>query len=260
MKKFLFISLIISSLSVAAGEDIFSRSLKGHSSSGGTYIVIGARGGPQATWLFNKNMIDDDAIKYKFSGGGYGGLMLGLHLTEMVAINGECLISSYSRKIASNIDTISWTSKVNLTYLEFPVLLHLDFEGFKYMELGVKFGNLKSARVTIDPDPTGFSGDRKQDYSKSNTALVFGWGTGLWGSGGLLLSTGVRITYGLGDIISDEGGRGDQYVTITDPSNPKSYQKTNIITAAFHLSLDFDLGWMMKSSCGRNYKFVLFQH
>lgn len=262
MKKFLIPGLLLLSVLSFAGEDLFTKTLKGKKSSGGeTYIVIGARGGPQATWLFNKNMIDDDAIKYKFSGGGYGGIMLGLHLTEMFAINGECLFAGYSRKIASNIDSLDWSSTEKLSYLEFPVLLHLDFEGFKYLELGVKFGNLKGAKVAYDPDPANVSSnDMKKYYSKGNTALVFGWGTGLWGSGGLLFSTGIRLTYGLDDIISDEGGRGDQYVTLADPANPKSYQKTNIITAAFHFSLDFDLGWVVKSSCGRNYKFTLFKH
>ncbi|MCC7301843.1 MAG: outer membrane beta-barrel protein [Bacteroidia bacterium] len=262
MKKLLFLLFSAFFLNAAAGEDLFLRALKGKKSSGGnTYIVIGARGGPMATWFFNKNVIDDDGIQQKFSGGAYGGGMLGLHLTEMVAINGEFLFASYNRKWASGIDTLSWTSRTNLKYMEIPVLLHLDFEGFKYLELGIKFGILNSAKESFDSDYLSYSNeDVKKYFSGNSKALVFGWGTGLFGSGGLLLSTGVRLTYGLDDIISDEGGRGDEYYPMADPTKPKSYQKTNLITAAFHLSLDFDLGWVVKSSCGRNYKFTLFQH
>jgi hypothetical protein len=224
------------------------------------WIVLGARANVANTWLLNKNMMNDKSLKYKPSFGGSGGIMLGLHLTEVFAIEGECLYSVYNQKLASN-DSISWTSKTSLAYIEIPVMLRFDFENFKYLELGVKFGILNSAKYSASfPDfPQGdvTNEDVKKAYDK-NTSIVFGWGTGVWGNGGLLISMGVRLGYGISDIISDEGGRGDDYYL--GDGTKKSYQKTNTASAALHLNIDFDLGWFVSSNCGRNHKFVLFGH
>jgi hypothetical protein len=93
---------------------------------------------------------------------------------------------------------------------------------------------------------------------KGNKAIVFGWGTAIWGNGGLLTSLGIRLTYGLDDIISEAGGRGMDYYM--SDGTKKSYQKTNTATVSLHMNIDFDLGWFMSSSCGRTHKFVLFNH
>ena len=227
---------------------------------GQQWIVLGARANVANTWLLNKNVMNDSRYKYKPSVGGCGGIMLGLHLTEVFAIEGECLFSAYSQRMASG-DTLKWTSKTNLAYIDIPVMLRFDFENFKYLELGIKFGILNSAKYTYNnedfPAFNQSNVDIKKSYDK-NTSLVFGWGTGIWGDGGLLISLGVRLGYGLSDIISTDGGRGNDY--ILGDGTKKSYTKTNTATAALHLNIDFDLGWFMSSSCGRSHKFVLFGH
>jgi hypothetical protein len=200
-------------------------------------------------------------MKLKPSFGGGGGIMLGIHLSEVVAIEPECVYQIINQKYASKVDSNAWTSKKSLGYLEFPILLRFDFESFKYLELGVKFSTLKSATDSYDYGSLG-SGTVPNDinnYSKPNTSLIFGWGTGLWGNGGLMINFGIRATYGLSDIISDLGGKGLNYHP-SDGSAQTTYQKTNTATIGFHFNIDFDLGWFMSSSCGRSHKFVLFQH
>lgn len=227
------------------------------------WITVGARGTFNSTWLMNKNMMHDKGLKYQPSFGGSGGIMLGFHLSTIVAINVEGLYSQYNQKMKSAIDSLKWSSKTTLNYLEFPVLLHFDFENFKYLEFGVRFGILNSAKynATFDDFPAGneTNKDVKKNYESNTTGIVFGWGGGIWGNGGLLISGGIRLTYGLSDIVSDEGGKGDDYYTLKD-FKKESYTKTSTATIGFHLNADFDLGWMVKSSCGRTHKFVLFSH
>ncbi|HEY4482357.1 MAG TPA: outer membrane beta-barrel protein, partial [Candidatus Brocadiaceae bacterium] len=209
-------------------------------------------------WMLNKNQMKDKNLRYLASFGGTGGIMIGLHLSTVVAINGELMYAAYSQKFRSGVDSIDWTSNTNLSYLEVPVLLHFDMNDFRFLELGVKFCMLQSARERFNSDVIDMDDKAaKPNYEKNNTALVFGWGTGVWGNGGLLVSGGLRLTYGLSDLVSELGGKGQNYL---GSEGLKSYQKTNTATVGFHINMDFDLGWFSKSSCGRNYKFTLFSH
>ena len=101
----------------------------------------------------------------------------------------------------------------------------------------------------------------KNNFEKSNLALVFGWGGAMWGDGGGLVNLGIRLTYGLSDIISIAGGKRQDYYAFSDgiTATPKSYKPTNTATIGFHLTYDFDLGWWLHDSCKRKYKFFLFK-
>lgn len=233
-------------------------SFAGKQDIGGQYFIVGARGTFNSTWLYNKNQFNDKGIKYKPSWGGSGGIMFGLHYIRWGSVNVEALYSSFSQKLSSGIDTIAWTSRTNLAYWEFPVLLHFDYnnEKFKYIEAGIKFSSMYSASV----QPALPNYDIKKNFEKQNISAVFGWGAAFIGQGGMLINLGIRLTYGLSDIITNAGGKGKDYLPLADGMNaqPKPYTPTNIATIGFHLSIDYDLGWFLYSGCHRKYKFFLF--
>ncbi|HEY6161665.1 MAG TPA: porin family protein [Bacteroidia bacterium] len=238
-----------------------------HGKKGGDqWLCGGIRAGAVNTWLMNKNMMNDKGLKYQPSFGGTGGLMLGFHFSEWGAIEVEGLYALYNQKFksASSVDSLAWTSKTSLTYLEFPILLHFDTQNFKYIEVGVKIGMLNSAKGTFDyPKYAALdyaNKDIKADYNKMNTAIVFGWGTGIWGNGGLLMNMGIRLTYGIADIVNQAGNLGGNYHPVDNTSTVKEYMPTNTATISLHMNMDFDIGWFMTSSCGRSHKFVLFGH
>lgn len=254
MKKLLS-ALLILTLTIPA-----SATMPKKRGGGSQYLTCGLRGTFNNTWLLNKNMLDDKGLKYQPSFGGSGGIQLGFHLSHMVAINVEGLYSVYNQKMKSAIDSVSWNSRTSLAYIELPVLLRFEFENFKYLEFGVKMGFLNSAKSDFTSGNINLTGtDVKKNYEKNNTSLVFGWGSGLYGSGGMLINFGIRLQYGISDIVSDAGGKGNPYYSTKDGTK-MDYQKTNIVTAGLHLTLDFDLGWFMSSNCGRSHKFVLFNH
>lgn len=243
-----------------------SGSLLYRKKGGDQWIIIGARGTFNSTWLLSKNQLNDKGIKYQPSFGGSGGIMLGFHYSEWGAIEVEALYSLYNQKLASKVDSMNWSSKASLAYLEFPILLHFDTQNFKYIEAGIKISSLSSAKGTFDfssSSTLSYSNkDIKENYEKSNLAVVFGWGSGVWGNGGLLVNLGIRLSYGLSDIVSTVGGKGKDYYAWGDGLNAKAkpYTKTNTATIGLHMNIDFDLGWFMTSNCKRSHKFVLFGH
>lgn len=254
MKSFsLIIFFTITSLQLFAQQSI-----------GNQYIVVGARGTFNSTWLLNQNQLNDKGIKYNASWGGSGGAMLGFHYTEWGSVNVEALYTTMNQKLSSNIDSIGWTSKTNLTYLEFPILFHFDTKSWKYVEAGIKISTLLSAQGSYASSKNSLLNysdrDIKNNFEKPNFAIVFGWGSAIWGTGGLLIHAGFRLTYGLSDIVSTAGGKGNDYLPFDGSKILKAYTKTNTATIGFHISMDYDLGWIMSNSCKRKYKFFLFEH
>ena len=230
---------------------------------GNQWIVTGVRGTFNSTWLLNQNQINDKGLKYKASWGWSAGAMLGVHYTEWGAVCVEGLYSTLSQKTTSNIDSMGWTNKTNLTCYEFPVLLHFVPKEFKYIEVGVKISTLANAKGTYSSSLLNYSNqDIKSNFEKSNLSLVLGWGGAMWGDGGGLVNLGICLTYGLSDIISTGGGKGQDYYKLSDgiTAAPKSYKPTNTATIGFHLTYDFDMGWWFHDSCKRKYKFLLFKH
>lgn len=251
--RLLIITLVFVSLQTFAG------------SKGGEnmWFTIGARGTVNGPFLINKNEYHDKGIKHNFAIGGAGGAMIGFHFNEWGSINVEGLYSYYSRKLISGVDSMKWNHSTGLTYLEIPILFRAEWN-FKYVEGGVLIGSLLGATASYSNDkyPAGnYDGkDIKDNFSKSNTALVFGWGTNMMGDGGLMLSLGVRMTYGIADIVSDLGGKGKPYSPADGSATKPGYLPTNTATVGIHLSLDFDLGYFVSSNCGRKHKFSLFGH
>ncbi|MGQ0829221.1 MAG: outer membrane beta-barrel protein [Bacteroidota bacterium] len=237
---------------------------KGKNKKNEQWVTVGARGTVNSTWLLNSNLLKDRGVAYQVSWGYDGGIMVGYHFTTLAALNIEATYASYSQKLESAVDSNKWNNKSTLTYLEFPILLHFDFENFNHLEFGVKLAMLQTAKGSYTGEKTPLGNYSNQNiipnYSKNNTAIVLGWGSGIWGEGGFLLSAGIRLSYGLADIISAVGGKGQEYLTYSSPQQKQSYKKTNTATIGIHLNLDFDLGQVFSSNCGRSSKFFLFEH
>lgn len=225
------------------------------------WVILGLRATANSTWLYNQNQFNDKGIRYQASWGWSGGAMLGLHYTSWGAICVEGLYSTIAQKQKSGIDSIPWSSRRDLSYLELPVLLHFVPKEFSYIEVGVKLATLKKATGTYSSPDLNFSKQNAMgDFEASNTSIVFGWGNALWGDGGGLVTMGIRLTYGITDLVA--AGRGNNYYALQDGQEAaaKSYKSTNSATIGFHFTYDFDMGWFMYNDCKRKYKFFLFKH
>src|SRR5207249_2199116 len=100
MKRILILAIALCfAVSGMAGELTL---LPKHKKGGDQWIVIGARAGINSTWLLNQNMMADKGIKYKASFGGGGGIMLGIHLSQVVALEVEGLYSLVNQKLANS--------------------------------------------------------------------------------------------------------------------------------------------------------------
>jgi hypothetical protein len=254
-------------------KKIFSFENLGNKGQNEQWIDVGLRIAPASTWMINGNMMQDKNISYKASFGFLGGAKLGFNFSEVVAINIEGLYDRFNQRFTSKMDSVSWNKKTQLTYIDIPVILRFT-NGWKYYEIGVSFqtlssvtGKFSSDNAIINNNNIAYTTFTKDQFNKSNTSIIFGWGSAIWGAGGMVFTTGLRFSYGLTDVTGandkDVSYPSPQYPGFKpDPANPDGlpYKMTKNVSAALMINMEYDLGYFMSSSCRRKHAFVLFSH
>lgn len=233
------------------------------------WLDCGLRGSFNNTWLINPNVFKDKTMKYDISFGFTAGAKLGFNFSEVVALTAEYDYSTFNQKYMSSTAT-QWNRQVKLAYAEIPLLLRIT-SGFSYFEVGPKMSLLQSATDTYSaatpsvftPDYSGV--DISKNLNSSSFGVVLGWGSILWGTGGLTISTGLRLSYMFTDIVNENGGKGKDYTYMegsgatTTPVN-LPYAATSPASVGVMINFDYDLGYIVTSSCKRSRKFVFFNH
>jgi hypothetical protein len=229
-----------------------------------TWFDCGLRGSYTSSWLINNNVINDKFIKYDFSFGYSAGIKLGFNFSEALAIGVEGLYSQYTQKFVSNTPGVNWKNEVLINAFELPVLFKYTNES-SYLEIGPQFLMIQKASQNFSSStpPGDFEKDAASIFTSPNVGLSFGVGSIIWATGGLSISTGIRLNYYFTDLINEKGGQGNNYPDPPYPGYPasapmKSYKSTNLGSAGFLISIDYDLGYIVSSACKRSRKFVFF--
>lgn len=181
-------------------------------------FILGAKGALNGTWLLNDNTTIGGAKADKeFTLGGQGGAYLRYYFNEAtyysntnVSLAIELMFNNYGQKYKGNysdsLSSYSFNSKVNITSIDIPVMVHVRGQAGLYGELGVSFGMINGVTADYSRDPdtnpssnlSGVSLDSL--YSSSNLSAIFGFGIDSEITQNLLLTTGVRLTYGFTDL------------------------------------------------------------
>ena len=190
---------------------------------------------------------------------GYGaGGKLGFNFNENNEITLDVLYSTVNQKYKSNGVANIWSREINLSYLDFPLLYKSNKDG-TYIEIGPQFSVLMSAKEKLtfsNADAVNSFNHNPADkyFEKKNIAAVFGFGSYLFGTENMYVVFGMRVTYSFLDIVSDEGGKGKDYHPISTPDNSdkaSSYRGTNNLTGGFLLEINYDLGYLVSTKCGK---------
>jgi hypothetical protein len=160
-------------------------------------LQVGVIGGPQSTWLLNKNDSDDPNVKFKSGFRGFVGATVDYHFTDQVGVGIEIL---YSMQGQSYSDLAGLDYKINVNYVKIPVLLNFNsnpehvamFVG----KFGPTFGFNTAAKGKVDGFPDT---DLKSNYSSTNIGMVLGLGLGINATKHLAITLGLRLDGGLTD-------------------------------------------------------------
>jgi len=231
------------------------------------WIDAGIRANVGGKGLFNQSTLTSNNVNYKFPLGYSGGLKVGYNY-DKVSLCVEGLYSAFDQKLTGKSDQgFDFERQLKFSYYDFPVLLRIKDGKWKYIELGVMFSSLQSAKsnFTTSTEPGSGVVNLKSTLPSNSTSAIFGWGSDFVGTNGMMMSLGLRLAYGFTDIMKANKASQQNFpypLFPGDKSNSESsvYKITNIVSASIQLNFDFDFEAFMKPTCKRRKEFSLFRH
>jgi hypothetical protein len=203
-------------------------------------LTIGVLGMGKNTWLMNNNIFDrpNSEQEVEASLGTSFGINMSVYFTKNVGIGLDVLYATHNQKFNGTTDVITKTpynSKVHFSSIDIPLYLRLSTNGGAYFELGSYFSMITGANYTQESSLALFNGskDIKAFSSTFNAAPLLGLGIDINLTDNLILSPGLRFSYGLSDVAGVDG----QGVELSNTIRYPSYKKTHTLSGGLLVSV-----------------------
>ncbi|HEX6227653.1 MAG TPA: porin family protein [Chryseolinea sp.] len=158
----------------------------------------GIKGGLNASNIITDEVNNKDA-RYGFHAGVYGQLFV----NEGFAIQPELNYSTKGNKVITDFGIIDQETKLNLSYLDVPVLAVFKLGNAAEIHAGAYWAYLVGANIDTD-------GDLGDDFRQLDRDNFDNWDYGLVGGVGFNfgdVQVGARYNYGLNEIARSEGAK-----------------------------------------------------
>lgn len=184
-------------------------------------ISLGLKGGlaiANASGDFIDAMAEEMEADVGSKMGFLGGIFADIGFTDKFGIQPEILYISKGMKATGEEDDVEFTSTVNLTYLEIPLLLKLKIPASPQLTFqilaGPAIGMNLGAKVAIDVEGEDIPDeDIKDDIKYMDMGVSFGAGVGI-GLGSGILTLDGRYTMGLMSVADDTDEAKTNYISI----------------------------------------------
>lgn len=216
------------------------------------WIEAALKGGYGASFLLNKNILNDDSYAYQVASGyNYGG-KFAVNFGPYNGISVEGLLSKGGQKWQYDIPLIGTDLVNEIEWKSIDaLLLFRHINNRVYFELGPKYSIVKSVSQT---DGTVEFEDPKQNYADNYISGVLGFGGYITGTETFSLGLGLRFHYGLTDFVSDSG----QKAGFPNPIKLADYESTAVTRPAlaeFMIEFNFGIGHWAQSACSDRMRF-----
>jgi len=224
-----------------------------------TFFDLGFCGAWDVDFLYNKNISDDTNFRHQFSPGYSFGGKFGINFGERHSLCFEGGVSKFNQEfkygqVSETEGDFPYRRKLSYNSVDFLVLYRHYGQG-QYIELGPQYSLYKKPVLT-DSQGNDFSGDVKDYMRSSNAAAVVGFGGNILKGGEVLFVTfGFRFKYHFMDLITEKGKTESFF---TGPRGYNEYKKTNAITGALQLGIDYSFGYFAYAQCRGRRVFLAF--
>lgn len=221
------------------------------------WIDCGLKGGYGVTSLINGNVWNEPKIDPLISTGyAFGGkLGLNFNLNYQITIDFIGKSSNQRYLFEPTETTRSWEKNIRHNTFDMPLLFRHNSDNGSFLEIGPQISFLTSVSETLE------NIDKTSYFESTNLGAVLGFGSFIFGGDNAYLVFGLRFHYGFQDILSNEGGKNlKKYYPINegemDIYQPdfefNNYQPTNAISGLAYLEFNYDLAYLVTSSCKRS--------
>lgn len=223
-------------------------------------VRLGVKGSFNSTWLFNKNVSDqNDKLDYASSFGTSFGAQAIFMFTETYGMSAEMIFSKHVQKYDGYVftDTKPFTNELSLNYLDIPVLFRVSSAKGPFFEIGPQVSLLTGAKETYSGQESGANNysdkDFKSNFNGFGVAGVLGFGIDIKLNDAFALTTGFRFGYQFTDATEEftsaeliEKGANDELSNVsgwahTNDKGSFEYMKSNRAFGGFVLGLQYRL-------------------
>lgn len=200
--------------------------------------------------LYNNNLINDRSIDPGFASVyGFGG-KFGFNFGQYHAITLDAMYSLVSQSNGLVDDGIPLTTKkVSFNSVDLYGLYRYN-RNLNYVELGVKYSIYQRFLTSVNG---GVSTPSDELFVDNMLSPVLGFGYYMFNQDAFTANLGIRLSYGINDMLSDQG---IQTSSFTSPIEYPNYAATHPAFLELVLELNFGLGQYAKSVCGKRASFM----
>jgi hypothetical protein len=222
------------------------------------WLDIGIKGSWGPTWLFNKNIFEDQEFNHQLSFGHSFGGKLGLNFNDFHELTLDVMFGTFKQDFKFNItDSVTGASpefEKSMSYktLDFFLLYRHNKDG-RYLEVGPAFSLVQSASGSNSWD-SSLDGEIADNLITSYPSFVFGFGSYFIGTENFGITLGARFNYGLSDLISDKGQ------VFHYPANTPypTYTASHPLYAQLVVEANYDFAYLAKAKCSNKKKVIFF--
>lgn len=213
-----------------------------------TWFELGLKGGPAATFLVNSNIMDDAQYNHKVVPTYFAGFKVGVNFGEEHGVALDLSTTAIRQKYANEYDLSLFDERlISAQTIDIGVFYHRT-KSSGYFEIGPQISLVQNATLQ---DDEGSASDISSDINSNYFGGTMGFGAYLLGNETISLMMGLRFSYGVN--FSPDSFDGAPFTAVYN--TPKS---THVATAMLCFELNYSLGYLVRSSCGRRSSFISF--
>lgn len=215
-----------------------------------TWFELGLKGGPATTFLINGNIMDDAQYNHKVVPTYFAGFKVGVNFGEEHGVAFDLSTTAIRQKYNNEYDLSLFDERfIKGQTIDIGVLYHRT-KASGYFEIGPQISLLQSASVQ---DDNGAAYSIINDINSNYFGATMGFGGYITGNETLSLMVGLRFSYGFK--IFPENYDGAPLIAQLNYDTPRA---TDVATVMLCFELNYSLGYLVRSSCGRRSSFISF--
>ena len=220
-----------------------------------TWFDLGLKGGFGTGIIMNNNIWDDPDYNHRLSPSYSFGGKIGFNFNDNHEITLDILFNKFQQDFLYNqFDSITQSDplyKSSLSYGSISYLLmYRNNKDGRYSEIGTSIESLLNSSRTDENSQPAIDLER---FNKTQLNVVAGFGAYLLGSENFGITTGIRISYGIKDIFSENG----KSINLPTLKQYDTYSASHPLSILFVLEANFDFAYVAKAQCSRR-KLILF--
>ena len=219
-----------------------------------SWVDLGIKGGWGANLIINNNLFNDNAYNHKLSSGYSFGGKIGFNFNQEHEITFDAMFTTFRQGFTYSIEdtindvTTNYSSEFGFNAVNLILMYRRNKNG-SYLEFGPCISFLQSPYFKDGANDYIMGAN---NFNLNNQGLVLGFGSYIVGTENFGITSGIRITHYLSDLLSEEGKNN----LLFSSKQYDSYTPSKALFIELVLEANFDFAYMAKASCGR--KKILF--